>query len=211
MSDSLGRQLQPLRSIFILFISDIFWNSLQSPQGLRVRSPVGMYMAKYSYKCLYSSFILNNTVVIKGFFISFFKYNIKFIVTNWIYWWCSLEQTGFHVLCYTIKFFFIVVEMENSKNYRSDETIKSSNLTLFQYYTIVTIPILYNTFPILQSSNPTLFQSYTLPIFKSYNLPILQSSNPTLFQSYNHSSNPTPFQSYTLPILHPSNPTLFQS
>ena len=81
--------------------------------------------------------------------------------------------------------------MENSKNYRSDETIKSSNLTLFQYYTIVTIPILYNTFPILQSSNPTLFQSYTLSI--------------------PHPSNPTLFQSFTLPILHSSNLTLFQS
>merc|ERR1711884_883916 len=59
--------------------------------------------------------------------------------------------------------------------------LNSSNLTLFQSYTL----------PFLHSSNPTLFQSYTLPIL--------------------HSSNPTHFQSYILPILHFSNLTLFQS
>ena len=198
-----------------------------------------MYMAKYSYKCLYSSFvkfILNNTVVIKGF--SFHSSKITFNLleqtasTGTVHW----NKPAFTSYDINTIRFKIVVEMENSKNYRSDETMKSSNSihfhfqsyspTLFQYYTI---PILYNTFsifqssnlPIFQSSNPTLFQSYTLPIphpsnltfFQSYTFSHFHSSNLTLFQSYTlpilHTSNPTFFQSYTLPILHPSNLTLF--
>ena len=176
-----------------------------------------MYMAKYSYKCLYSSFvkfILNNTVVIKGF--SFHSSKIKLNLleqtasTGTVHW----NKPAFTSYDINTIRFKIVVEMENSKNYRSDETMKSSNSihfhfqsyspTLFQYYTI---PILYNTFSIFQSSN--------LPIFQSYTVPILHSSNPTPFQYYtlpiSNSFNPPLSQNHTLPILLSSNSTLFQS
>ena len=176
-----------------------------------------MYMAKYSNKCLYSSFvkfILNNTVVIKGF--SFHSSKITFNLleqtasTGTVHW----NKPAFTSYDINTIRFKIVVEMENSKNYRSDETMKSSNSihfhfqsyspTLFQYYTI---PILYNTFSIFQSSN--------LPIFQSYTVPILHSSNPTPFQYYtlliSNSFNPPLSQNHTLPILLSSNSTLFQS
>ena len=176
-----------------------------------------MYMAKYSNKCLYSSFvkfILNNTVVIKGFSFHSLKITLNLLeqtASTGTVHWNKPAFTSYDIN--TIRF-KIVVEMENSKNYRSDETMKSSNSihfhfqsyspTLFQYYTI---PILYNTFSIFQSSN--------LPIFQSYTVPILHSSNPTPFQYYtlpiSNSFNPPLSQNHTLPILLSSNSTLFQS
>ena len=191
-----------------------------------------MYMAKYSNKCLYSSFvkfILNNTVVIKGF--SFHSSKITFNLleqtasTGTVHW----NKPAFTSYDINTIRFKIVVEMENSKNYRSDETMKSSNSihfhfqsyspTLFQYYTI---PILYNTFSIFQSSNLPILHCSNLTLFQSHTLPILHSSDLKLFQSSTlskpHPSNPTLFQFYTLPIqfytfqiLHSINITLLQS
>ena len=150
-----------------------------------------MYMAKYSNKCLYSSFvkfILNNTVVIKGF--SFHSSKITFNLleqtasTGTVHW----NKPAFTSYDINTIRFKIVVEMENSKNYRSDETMKSSNPT------------------VLHSSNITQSQSYTI-LFQSSNLPIFQSYTVPIL----HSSNFKPFKSYTLHILHSSNLTLFQS
>ena len=155
--------------------------------------PIIVYSSRQKYK--FSSL----SVAFSGLLVTYpcLNFCLSFTIFNLWNWF----GYGFYFAIITS----ISLEIKKSKNYRSDATYK---ITCLHSHSLS------HNLLILHSSNLTLFQSYTLPNYsvlillssnvQFYTLLILHSSNLTLFQS-------TLFLSNSLPIIHSSNLTLFQS